>query len=294
VNKDFLYIETEATLANLCKQLQVAPWLAVDTEFERERTYFPELCLLQIASTDITAIIDPLLIGNMEPVLDLLYSPSIIKVFHSARQDLEIFFHLKGCIPTPLFDTQIVAKYSGYRECIGYAQLVEKICGITLNKAHTRTNWKQRPLRADHLRYAADDVIYLGQIYEQLLSNVTDTEAMVLLDNEFKKLENPFLYLPDPETMWQKISEAKRYSGVKLAVLKKLGSWREITAREMNLPRKWLLSDQVVVNLIRYMPTTMDELNTIKELDNHTLKSYGQVLLNIINSTTSISDELQQ
>jgi len=291
LNKEFLYIESEATLANLCEQLHDVPWLAVDTEFERERTYFPELCLLQIASPDITAIIDPLLIGNMEQALDLLYTPSIVKVFHSARQDLEIFFHLKGHIPTPLFDTQIAAKYSSYGDCIGYAQLVDKILGITLSKDLTRTNWKRRPLRTEHLRYAADDVIYLGHIYEQLLSKLTDTEAKALLNNEFKKLEDPLLYLPDPATMWKKVSEARRFSGVKLAILKKLVAWREITAREENLPRKWLLSDQAVVSLTRQLPTTVEELNTIKELDARALNSHGQALLDILGSVTLSSDE---
>ena len=200
MNHEFIFIDNTTALTALCKQMADTSWLAVDTEFERERTYYPELCLLQIANTEVTAIIDPLAKADMQPVYDLLYNPAITKVFHSARQDLEIFFHLQGHLPTPLFDTQLAATAVGYDNSIGYGNLVEKMLGVVLDKAHTRTNWKRRPLQASHLRYAADDVIYLGLIYEQLLTRFSG-DKLAAMELEFNKLLDPQLYLPDPRKL---------------------------------------------------------------------------------------------
>jgi len=281
-HNDFLYIDNEIALSTLCEQLAGASWLAIDTEFERENTYYPELCLLQISNRDVIAIIDPLSIQNIEPLYNLLYKNSITKVFHSARQDLEIFFHLKGSVPVPLFDTQLAATILGYDNSIGYANLVEKMLGKILDKAHTRTNWKRRPLKPEQLRYAADDVIYLGQIYEQLQVKLSGTEKMVMLQSELDKLTNPQMYLPAPETMWQKIREARYMSGTNLEVLKALTAWREITARIENLPRKWLLADRVLIDLARHLPTTGDDLARINGMEERVIKMHGATLLTII------------
>lgn len=266
MNNEYLYIDDNAALKHLCDQLTGSPWLAVDTEFERERTYYPELCLLQVANTEITAIIDPLAITDMLPVYQLLYNQDITKVFHSARQDLEIFFHLQGRVPTPLYDTQLAAEAAGFDASIGYANLVEKMLGITLDKAHTRTDWKRRPLKATHLRYAADDVIYLGQIYQQLLARIADSDALARLQTGFDKLTHPLLYVPEPGKMWQKIGEARKLGGPTLEILKELAAWRELTAREQNLPRKWVMADPVLVAIARQMPSSTTELDQIKGL----------------------------
>jgi len=282
MNKDFITIDTTAALTSLCNQMATSPWLAVDTEFERERTYYPELCLLQIANADTTAIIDPLAIADMHPVYDLLYNPSIIKVFHSARQDLEIFYHLQGRLPVPLYDTQLAAAAAGYDNSIGYGNLVEKMLGVVLAKAHTRTDWKRRPLKPSHLRYAADDVIYLGLVYEHLLMKISGQDKLAALEKEFSKLIDPQLYLPDPQTMWQKIRESRKFNGTGLALLQELAAWREITARIENLPRKWVMSDQLIIEIARLMPVSEHELAQFKDLPPGLLQRHGAALLAMI------------
>ncbi len=281
--QDYIYIDNDAALRNLAEQLADTAWLAIDTEFERETTYYPELCLLQIANADVVAIVDPFSLTEKEPLHALLYNPSITKVFHSARQDLEIFFHLHGTVPTPLFDTQIAAGKYGYDNGIGYANLVEKMFGVILDKTHTRTRWKRRPLNTEQLRYAADDVIYLGQIYEQMVSKPEYPSLKKLLQVEFNKLTDPQLYLPDPARMWQKIHEARRLSGNSLAALQALAAWRELTARKENQPRKWVLTDQILLEIARKLPVNEQELTQIKGLNDQQLIRYGIELLNIIN-----------
>jgi ribonuclease D len=282
MNHDFIYIDTATGLDTLCQEMNRATWLAVDTEFERERTYYPELCLLQIASTEITAIIDPLALPDFGPVFDLLYNPAITKVFHSARQDLEIFFHLQGRLPLPLYDTQLAAAAAGFDNSIGYANLVEKMLTVTLDKAHTRTDWKRRPLKPSHLRYAADDVIYLGLIYEQLQTRITQPDKLAGLHKELQKLNDPLLYLPDPATMWQKIRESRKFSGAGLALLQDLAAWRELTARTENQPRKWIMPDQPIIDIARLMPTTETELGAIKGLPPGLLLRHGTDLLALV------------
>ena len=172
MNKKYLTIENEEDLGKFCEQLKGSPWLAVDTEFERTQTYFPELCLLQVANADIAAIIDPIAIADLDPFFEVLYDKSITKVFHSGHQDLEIFFNLKGSVPTPIFDTQIAAPLLGYAEQIGYAKLVHQLSGVELGKAFTRSDWKQRPLKQGQLEYAINDVTYLGVAYVQVFRQI--------------------------------------------------------------------------------------------------------------------------
>ena len=266
MNNEYIFVDTSTALIHLCDRLAGSPWLAVDTEFERERTYYPELCLLQIANTQVTAIIDPLAIADMQPVYTLLYDTAITKVFHSARQDLEIFFHLHGKVPVPLYDTQLAAETAGYDSSIGYANLVEKMLNVTLDKAHTRTDWKRRPLKPTHLRYAADDVIYLGLLYPSLLALTGDGKKADTLRTEFDKLTDPDLYVPPPGQMWKKIRESRHMHGPALAVLQALAAWRELTAREENRPRKWVMPDPVLATIARQRPATVQELTQIKGL----------------------------
>ncbi|WP_347257800.1 ribonuclease D, partial [Methylocaldum sp.] len=156
------YIDSPSQLQDFCRAVENSPWLAVDTEFLREKTYFPKFCLLQIATADKIACIDPLALESLDPVADLLFDPAITKVFHAGRQDLEIFFHLWGKLPAPIFDTQIAAPLIGLPEQISYAGLISELLGITLGKGHARTDWSLRPLADAQLRYAADDVVHLG------------------------------------------------------------------------------------------------------------------------------------
>ncbi|MEX2352787.1 MAG: ribonuclease D [Gammaproteobacteria bacterium] len=281
MNKDLIFIDNAPALKDLCERLQGCNWLAVDTEFERVNTYYPELCLLQLANHDVTAVIDPLAGVNPEPLYALLYDPAIIKVFHAARQDFELFYHLKDAVPLPLFDTQIAAELLGYDSQMGYANLVRELTGKELAKTQTRTNWKRRPLSRSQLLYAADDVIYLGQIYELLTDRLQASGKMGLLDQACGALNNPELYEPDPHRMWRKIREARRMNGRPLEILKQLAAWREITAREENQPRKWILPDHTLLELARQMPSDSEGLAQIKGINDRILQQYGARLIEI-------------
>jgi len=291
MNKNFLTIENEEDLVKFCEQLKGSPWLAVDTEFERTQTYFPELCLLQVANADIAAIIDPIAIADLDPFFEVLYDKSIIKVFHSGHQDLEIFFNLKGSVPTPIFDTQIAAPLLGYAEQIGYAKLVHKLSGVELGKAFTRSDWKQRPLKQGQLEYAINDVTYLGIAYVQFVEKLEKLNRLAWLEKDFSEMTNPDRYQPDPEHIWKKIREAKKLKGKKLAVLQKLAAWREITAREKNRPRNWLIRDDAIVDMAQLLPEDLNALTKIKGLQGKFVKNHGVELLKIIHSAMELSPE---
>ncbi len=267
--------------------------MAIDTEFEREKTFYPELCLLQIANTEMVAVIDPLSVENLQPLFDLIYDRSITKVFHAARQDLEIFFNLQGAVPQPLFDTQIAAPLIGYDEQMGYANLVNHMLGIALGKAHTRTDWKRRPLQKAQLQYAADDVIYLGQIYCLLMKKLEEKNRLTWLDDDFSALCDGNLYQPDAETMWMKNRGAKKLKGKKLCALQQLTAWRERKARTENRPRNWLIRDDTLLNLAQLQPQTISELERLKGLGDRQIKKYGVEILKIVSAAGEIDPPLQ-
>ncbi len=291
MNKTFLTIENEEDLAKLCEQLKGSNWLAVDTEFERIKTYYPELCLIQVANADVAAIIDTIAITNLDAFFEILYDESITKVFHSAHQDLEIFLNLKGSVPTPVFDTQIAAPLLGYAEQIGYAKLVKQISGVELSKAFTRSDWKFRPLNKGQLEYAINDVIYLGLIYVEFVEKLEKLNRSSWLVKDFSALADPDRYQPDPEHVWKKIREAKKLKGEKLAVLQKLAAWREVTARQENRPRNWLIKDDAIVDMAQLLPEDMSELSRIKNLQDRFLNKHGEILLGIIRIARNNSPE---
>jgi len=291
MNKTFLTVENEEDLAKLCEQLKGSDWLAVDTEFERVKTYYPELCLIQVANADVAAIIDPIVISNIDIFFEILYDQSITKVFHSAHQDLEIFLHLNGSVPTPIFDTQIAAPLLGYAEQIGYAKLVQQTSGIELGKAFTRSDWKFRPLNKGQLEYAINDVIYLGLIYVEFIEKLKKLNRFSWLEKDFSVLADPDRYQPDPEHVWKKIRESKKLKGEKLAVLQKLAAWRELTARQENRPRNWLIKDDAIVDMAQLLPQDLNELARIKNVQDRFLKKHGEELLGVIHKARNSSPE---
>lgn len=278
----FTLVDDEKSLSQVCVQLSNSTWLAVDTEFERVSTYYPELCLIQISNGIYTAVIDPLSINDLEPLFELLYQQSITKVLHSARQDLEIFFNIKGVVPTPLFDTQLAAPALGYAKGIGYGNLIKEVLGIELDKGHARTDWKKRPLTEEQLRYAADDAIYLGKVYEVFVKKLINVETLTSLNEQLAVLAKPETYQPDPENMWKKIFAARKLEGKKLAVLKQLAAWREITARNQNRPRKWILPDQALIDMARRLPANKSDLLHIDKVGEKTISRHGDALLKIL------------
>jgi ribonuclease D len=278
----FLYIDTPAALEGLCRRLMGAPWLAVDTEFMRERTYYPELCLVQVATDDTVACIDTLALPSLGPLLDVLLDPATVKVLHAARQDLEIFFHLADKVPQPVFDTQVAARFLGLPDQAGYGAVVQSLLGITLDKSHARTDWARRPLPLAALEYAADDVRHLRTLYHRMQSELTARGRAGWADPELKALVDEKLYRPDPEGAWNRIRGIQRLKPKALAAAKALAAWRERVAMAENRPRQWILKDEAIMDLALHPPADLAALTAVRGVGDGLAKRHGTELLGLL------------
>ena len=276
------YIDTPGQLATLCEQIKKEPWLALDTEFLREKTYYPKFCLLQIATPEWVACIDPIALPQLESLFEAIYNPAIVKVFHSCRQDLEIFFQWTGNLPSPIFDTQVAAPLLGFQDNPGYAMLVSSLLSVNLNKAHTRADWSKRPLTEAELEYAADDVIYLCQIYQIMVQKLTALGRIDWLKNDFAELTNPALYKVDPETAWFKIKGKNKLTGKQLSIIQTLAQWREKIAQAEDRPKSWLLRDELLFDLAKLQPETVQELANVRGINERSVNRYGKELCQLI------------
>lgn len=276
-----LFIDTQAGLAELCDKLRGQPVLALDTEFLREKTYYAQLCLLQVAADGVIACVDPLVI-DLKPLLDIIYDPNVVKVMHSARQDMEIFFDLRGDVPRPLFDTQIAATLMGFGEQVGYANLVQQMLDVTLDKVATRTDWSQRPLDAEQINYAADDVRYLFTVYHQQQEVLGSKGRLDWLQADFDEMSDLSTYAPEPNNLWKRVRGANKLSSPQLAVLRGVAVWREERAQASNRPRRWILKDEVMVDLARRSPVNLENLAKIRGIEERLLNRHGEALLKVI------------
>ena len=283
------YINTADQLAKLCGEIQKTTWLALDTEFLREKTYYPKFCLLQIATPDWVACVDPIALPDLSSLFDAIYKPEIVKVFHSCHQDLEIFYQLTGKVPGPIFDTQVAAPLLGYQDNPGYAMLVSSLLNVNLNKAHTRADWSKRPLSAEEIQYAADDVIYLCQVYQIMLQKLAELGRADWLQHDFAELENPDNYQVVPEKAWLKIRGKNKLGAKQLSIVQALAEWREKTAQAENRPKSWLLRDELLFDMAKLQPETLPALANIRSINERTVQRYGKKLCELI-STAKTKD----
>ena len=285
------YVSNQESLKVFCKNISESEWLAIDTEFIREKTFFPELSLIQVCNKDFAAVIDIIKIKDLKPLLDILYNGKIIKIFHAGNQDLEIFFNNWNQIPLPIFDTQPAAALLGYGDQIGYAKLVKSLLSVDLKKDQSRTNWLTRPLSKEQIRYALDDVIYLGDVYLQLRSKLCNAKRLHWLVTDFIKLTDPAVYCPDPFDFWKKIKGKKNLNGKQLAALRLLAQWREKTARMRNLPRNWVIKDNILVEISRQFPQTLNKLNKINGIEQLKIENDKKELITLINQASNLNED---
>ena len=276
------YIDTPDQLVKLCEQIKKESWLALDTEFLREKTYYPKFCLLQIATPEWVACVDPIALPNLDQLFEAIYNPAIVKVFHSCRQDLEIFFQWTGKLPTPIFDTQVAAPLLGFQDNPGYAMLVSSLLSVNLNKAHTRADWSKRPLTEAEIEYAADDVIYLCQIYQLMVQKLTALGRIDWLKNDFAELTNPALYTVEPEKAWFRIKGKNKLTGKQLSIIQTLAEWREKTAQAEDRPKSWLLRYELLFDLAKLQPETVQELANVRGINERAVSRYGKELCQLI------------
>lgn len=260
-------ITDSATLANLCARLADAPFVCVDTEFMRESTYWPELCLIQIADTEEAAAIDPMAQGlDLAPLLELLVdNEDVLKVFHAGGQDIEIIYNLTGKTPHPLFDTQVAAMALGQGEQIGYSNLVDSWLGINVDKGARFTDWSRRPLDARQIEYAIGDVTHLAKIFPKMLERLRKTGRGAWLDQEMERLADPANYANDPDVAWKRVRIAGRKPEV-LGRLKAIARWREMEARAKDLPRGRIVKDETIADLAGNPPRKQADLARVRGL----------------------------
>jgi len=275
-------IISNAELKAFCDQLTNAPFIAVDTEFMRETTYWPKLCLIQVAGETAEAVIDPLAEGlDLSPLLALFADPKIEKVFHAARQDVEIFNNL-GVIPRPLFDTQIAAMAAGFGEQIAYDALVRQMLKIDLDKSSRFTDWARRPLSDNQLVYALADVTHLASLYPMLRERLEKAGRLAWVKEEMAALTDPALYDTDPENAWKRL-KPKKSATKYLAVLQSVAAWRERTAQQRDQPRGRILKDDAIDEIATQAPVDADGLNRLRAVPKGFSGSrYGPELLEAV------------
>jgi ribonuclease D len=262
-------ITTTAELAELCTRLAQSDFVCVDTEFMRENTYWPELCLVQIGNTEEAAAIDPMAEGiDLAPLLELLCdNEDVLKVFHAGGQDVEIIYNLTGTTPHPIFDTQIAMMAVSQSEQIGYANLVESWLGLTIDKGARFTDWGRRPLTERQIEYAIGDVTHLAKIFPKILKKLIKTGRGDWLDAEMEKLADPDNYRTDPESAWKRIRAAGRNPQV-LGRLKGLAAWREQEAQHKDIPRGRIMRDETLADLASHPPKQQADLAKVRGLSN--------------------------
>ncbi len=257
-------------LEALCRELADGPFLVIDTEFLRDTTYWPKLCLIQVATPTVEAIIDPLAPGlqdgeqfKLEPLVALLRNPDLIKVFHAARQDMELFVHRLGVLPKPVYDTQIAAMVCGFGESVGYETLVKTVLGRSIDKSSRFTDWSRRPLTEKQLTYALADVTHLREIYPHLLGKLEESGRLGWVAEEIAELENPDLYTLHPEDAWRRLkfrNTSRRFLGV----LRAVAAWRESEAQSRDVPRNRIIKDDALLEIAAHAPKDKSDIDRLR------------------------------
>lgn len=277
-----MYVDTHDGLIELVRKLEGASVMGVDTEFMRERTYFAKLCLIQVATDDTSAIIDPLAIEDLSPLCELMTSPSILKVFHAGGQDLEIFYRQCGHATGPVFDTQIAATLAGFPQQVGYGALVREMLGVEIDKGDTYTDWGKRPLSATQVEYALNDVRYLPELHRRLIAKLEGEGRLAWLSDDFTRMECPSTYEIVPSEQWQRVKRISSLNRRQLAVAREVAAWRETEAMRRDVPKRWVLGDESIVEIARRGPKKAEELLSIRGVQDKISRSAAKGLLEAV------------
>ena len=280
---EFVFIHTAPALERLVADWSGVPWLGMDTEFVRERTYHAQLCLIQLASPRGLALLDPLALPDWTALFALLDAPETVKILHAGGQDLELFHRARPeRLPAPLFDTQIAASLLGHGQQIGYAALVQNLLGVALPKLHTRSDWSRRPLSASELDYAVDDVRHLAALHDHLGEALDRAGRLVWAEADNTALADPARYRIDPERAWQRIGAGRMLPPPAQGALRALAAWREREAQARDLPRQWLLKDEVLLRWAEQRPDALSALEVEADVSSTLLRRHGDALMGAI------------
>lgn len=269
--KDRLLIDTQEALEDVCTRLLIQPYITIDTEFLREHTYWPQLCVIQVGWRNTktgkieSVLVDPQSGIDLSALYAVFENEKVTKVFHAARQDLEAFYHLAGIIPSPLFDTQLAGMVCGYGEQVGYATLVHDICQVDLDKSSRVTDWAQRPLSDEQLAYARADVTHLCDVYEVMVKKLADNNRISWLEEELAVLYDSQTYVVDEHNAWQRI-KIRNLNNKSIHILYELAKWREEEARTRNVPRNRLVKDDTLADIALTRPVDRDSMYRIRSV----------------------------
>lgn len=286
-----LYIKDTTELAAFCDRARVARIVALDTEFMREKTYFAKLCLIQACAGAESVIIDPLAMSDLGPLLALLADQSVLKVVHAGSQDMEIFYRLASVPIAPVFDTQIAATLAGFPSQVGYARLVKELYDVDIDKSDTFTDWSRRPLTPAQVTYALADVTYLPGMYEMLRERLEREGRLAWLDQDFEKMSDPATYEVVPEQQFRRIKRASSLPRRQLGVLQQVTAWREREAQRRDLPKRWIVSDETLVEVARRQPTAAPALSDIRGMSPRALGDGGSGLLAAVAAGLALTDD---
>lgn len=259
-----MYITTQNAFEDFIERASHSSVLAIDTEFLREKTYHARLCLLQLATEEEQVIVDPFKVTDLSPLRRIFETDSIVKLFHAGRQDVEILYNSVGVMPWPVFDTQIAAAVLGYTQQIGYGPLVSAECGVQLKKIDSFTDWSRRPLTESQIEYAADDVIYLPKLHDSMMAQLKAQDRVAWLDEDFRNLVDPARYEMEPRERYKRLKRVSQLSRKQLSAAREVAAWREEKASERDIPRKWVLSDEQVIEACKRETRTLDQLFMVR------------------------------
>lgn len=259
-----MYISTYEELSAFCERAARFDAIAVDTEFLRERTYHPRLCLVQVATPDECVVIDVIAIDNLAPLAILMRDEGTVKVFHACSQDMEVLNYTLGALPAPIFDTQIAAAFLGERMQTSYNGMVHAFCGVTLPKSESLTDWSRRPLTPEQIEYALDDVRYLIKAYDVIMERLDESGRASWVLDEIKPLTDRSHYVVDRRVAFKRVKRVNSLTRRQLAVARELAAWREARAEYSNIPRKWLMSDEVLIALSKRPPHDAASLRRVR------------------------------
>lgn len=258
------YIDDQLSLEALVRKAAESPFVAIDTEFLREKTYFPNLCLIQLRTQDETYIVDPFAVDDLSVLAPILEHEGILKLFHAGSQDIEILFREVGTMPRPIFDVQVAAALLGHSYQAGLASLLSSFLGVSIKKSDSFTDWTRRPLTSSQLSYAAEDVIYLPQLHEVMVQRLEELGRLGWLDDEFAELTDPSNYEVDPYSRYKRLKRGNQLNRKQMAAAREVAAWREIQAQKRDVPRKWILSDEQIVEACKREAKNIDELFMVR------------------------------
>ncbi|MCB6563376.1 ribonuclease D [Gordonibacter urolithinfaciens] len=282
-----MYIATQENLAAFVERARSSSVLAIDTEFLREKTYYAKLCLLQMATDDEVVIVDPFEMDDLSVMAPLLEDERIVKLFHAAGQDLEIILREVGVLPRPVFDTQIAAALLGHTQQIGYAALVHAECGVSLKKIDSFTDWSRRPLSASQRDYAADDVVYLPRLYAGMRAALEEKGRLHWLDHDFEELSDPARYEANERERFRRLKRVSQLSRRQLSAAREVAAWRELEAQRRDVPRKWVVTDEQIVEACKREARTIDELFMVRGLSDRLSTKDARAVVSLISSALS-------